>query len=112
MDREITFIKKVISTGASNADHIDSWVEVAEDPTVWARKKDLPGQDIVENEQLKYAQRTLWTIDYRTDLTIDNRLVFEGKVYQIISVTDNESSRERYTDVMSNLMDRETWSSA
>lgn len=109
LDREVTFIRKVISTGASNADNIDSWIEVATDPNVMARKKDLQGQDVVENERLTYAQRTLWTLDYRTDITIDNRLVYGGRVYQIIAVPDNEGSRERYIDVMTNLLDAEQW---
>lgn len=109
LDREVTFIKKSISVGASNADSITAWVEVATDPNVFARKKDLGGQDVVQNEQIVYAQRTLWTIDYREDLTTENRLVYGGKVYEILSITDNESGRERYLDVMSSLINAETW---
>ena len=109
LDRQITFIKKVISVGASNSDHVDSWIEVATDPTVFARKKDLSGQDIIQNEQIVYTQRTEWTIDYRSDLTTENRLVYGGKVFAILAITDNESGRERYLDVMSSQLNTETW---
>ena len=109
LDREVTFIKKVVSNGASNADNVDSWIEVTTDPTVFARKKDLGGQDIVVAERVTYTQRTLWTVDYRTDLTTENRLVYGGKVFQILSITDNESGRDRYLDVMTSILDPETW---
>jgi SPP1 family predicted phage head-tail adaptor len=109
LDREITFIKKTIAVGASNADNITSWVEVATNPNMFARKRDLGGQDVVVDEQIQYAQRTLWTIDYRTDLTTENRLVYGGKVFAILSITDNESGRNRYLDIMSSQINAETW---
>jgi SPP1 family predicted phage head-tail adaptor len=109
LDREVTFIKKDLSTGASNADHIDSWVEVDTDPIVWARKRDVKGDVGIIAEQVAYSQRTVWTVDYREDLTADNRLVHSGKVYAIIAVTENGGSRERYLDVMTNLLNSEVW---
>lgn len=109
LDREVTFIRKDLSIGASNADHIDSWIEVATDPIVNARKRDLKGDVGVIDEQVAYSQRTVWTVDYREDLTIDNRLVFGGKVYQIIAITENNGTRETYLDIMTNLMNAEIW---
>jgi hypothetical protein len=109
LDRDVTFIRKDLSNGASNADNIDSWVEVATDPMVRARKRDIKGDVGVINEQVAYSQRTVWTIDYREDLTIDNRLVHDGKVYTIISTAENSGSRERYLDVMTSLLNTETW---
>lgn len=109
LDREITFIKKSITVGASNADNITAWVEVSTDPNVMARKKDLGGQDVVVDEQIQYAQRTLWTIDFRDDLTTENRLVYRGRVFAILSITDNESGRDRYQDVMTSMINAEEW---
>lgn len=111
LDREVTFIRKDISNGASNADNIDAWIEVATDPTVSARKKDLKGDVGIIAEQVAYSQRTLWTVDYREDLTADNRLVHGGKVYQIIAITENAGTRETYLDIMTNLLNSETWTS-
>lgn len=109
LDREITFIKKTITVGASNADNITAWVEVDTDPNVFARKKDLSGQDVIVDQQIQYAQRTEWIIDYRTDLTTENRLVYGGKVYAILALMDHESGRDRYLTVMSSLINTETW---
>lgn len=110
LDREIFFIKKVISTGESNADHIDAWVKVECDPCVMARRRDVRGDVGVIAEQVSYSQRTVFTIDYREDIRpVENRLVHGGKVFEILAITDNESSRERYIDVMATLLNSETW---
>lgn len=109
LDREVTFIKPVKETGSANSDRITGWVEVDEDPQVFARKKDLPGRDVVTADRLVYAQRTVWTVDYREDLTIENRLVYNTRVYEVIAVTETEGSRKRYVDVMTNLIDTEVW---
>ena len=109
LDREVTFIKKDLSTGASNADHIDAWVEVATDPTVMARRKDMKGDVVMDNERLSYSQRVLWTVDYREDLTIENRLVYNTKVFEIIGVAENNSGRETYLDVMTHYLDNQLW---
>jgi head-tail adaptor len=109
LDREVTFIKKDLSTGASNADHIDEWVEVDTDPVVSARRRDVKGDVVMSAERLSYSQRTVWTVDYRTDLSIENRLVHGGKVYEIIAITENGGTRETYIDVMTSLLATETW---
>jgi len=109
MDKEVTFIKKDLSIGASNADHIDSWVEVANDPTVSARRRDLKGDVIIDSERVTYGQRIEWIVDYREDITIDNRLVYGGKVFAIIGVSEHMSSREGYLVIMTNALNNELW---
>lgn len=110
LDRTVTFIEKDLSTGASNADHIDEWVEVDTDPTVSARKRDLKGDVGIIAEQVSYSQRTVWTVDYREDIKpVENRLVFNTKVYEILSVTDTENSRGMYIDVMTSLLNSQLW---
>lgn len=111
LDREVTFIKKSLSVGASNADHIDSWIAVTTDPTVSAKRRDLKGDVVLESERLAYSQRTEWIIDYREDITTENRLVCNSKVFQIIAVTEYMSSREGYLVIMTHMMDNETWAS-
>lgn len=109
MDREVTFIKKDLSIGASNADHIDAWVEVDTDPTVSARRRDLKGDVMIGNERVEYGQRIEWIVDYRTDITIDNRLVYGTQVYAIIGVAEHMSSREGYLVIMTNVLNNELW---
>ncbi len=109
MDREITFIKRVIEESDSNEDKISEWVAVDTDPTVWAKWTDLKGDTVVEAERITYVQNSKATVDYRTDINTQNRLVKDGRVYEIIAVLDNNSSRERYIDIMCSLIDTEVW---
>lgn len=109
LDREITFLKKVISDAPSNADNIDDWVKVDIDPDVFARKRDQTGDVLMSDQRVTYSQRTEWVVDYREDINTENRIVYNGKVYDILSVTDYEDGRERYLAIMSHLRDNETW---
>lgn len=109
LDREGTFLKSVKETGESNEDRITGWIEVDTDPTVFLRKRDLSGKDEVIAERLTYMQKTVFTGDWRTDITTENRLYVEGKVYEIIAVTDNMQSRGMYKDFMCHLLDTEEW---
>lgn len=109
MDRQVTFIKKVIGSNSTNEDEITGWVEVDTDPTVWAKKVDLKGNEVVIAERLTYVQNTKFVVDYRSDIDTENRLVCDGSVYEIIAITKNNSSREGFIDVMCNLLDTEVW---
>lgn len=109
LDRLITFIKPIIENSDSNADKITGWEEVSQNATVYARKKDWSGREVVVADRLQYVQRTVFTIDWRSDLTTINRLVHGTAIYEILALLDNESGRERYLDVQCNLLDTEQW---
>lgn len=108
-DREITFIQKVLTESESNEDKVDSWEVVDENPTVYALKEDLSGNDVLIADRPTYMQRTRFVTDYREDITSENRLVCDTKVYEIIAVTEFESGRERDIQLMCNLIDNELW---
>lgn len=107
LDREITFIKAVTTRGTSNQDKITGWEEVASDPTVFSRRRELPGVEIVVGGQLKFVQKTEFAVVYRTDLTTMNRIVFEDKVYEIISITES-MQRKMYLLVIANYLENVT----
>lgn len=109
LDRRITFIRKVLVNGVSNEDYITNWEVLPFRPQTWARKKDLRGQELVIADRLTYVQHTLYTIRYRTDITVEMRIVLDGKVYEIVAITENESSRKGYLDITANLLDTETF---
>jgi SPP1 family predicted phage head-tail adaptor len=106
LDQEITFIQPSVSVGDANSDYISGWNTVS--PTDWARKVDRPGNEVVINDRPTYVQKTTWTIRYRSDITERMRIVHEGKVYEIISIHPNNSSRNRFLDIVSQLLDTET----
>ncbi len=107
LDREITFLKPVKTLGESNQSEVLSWVLVDSDPTVWSRKIETQGNEIAIGDQLKYIQKTIFTIRYRTDLNTINRVAFGTTVYEIISITESGEQRKSYLDVVANLIDNE-----
>lgn len=106
LDREVTFIKPVITRGDSNEDKVTGWDEVDTYPTVFARRKELAGNEVVINDQIHFMQKTEFIVVYRTDLTTKNRLVFNDGVYEIVSITEHEQ-RRMYTRIIANLLDNE-----
>ncbi len=78
MDRRITFIQKDISLGESNEDYLDAWVEFA---TVWARKEDLRGKEVVAADKVQFMYLTVWSMRKLTGLKADMRIVYKGQVY-------------------------------
>lgn len=109
LDRKITFIKKVISTNAFNEDAEGNWVVVDSNPTVWARVREKPGKEMTLADRITHIRSTLFTVRYREDITELNRVVYRGRVYDIHSVTDNGDGRERFIDVLGEILDSEVW---
>jgi SPP1 family predicted phage head-tail adaptor len=105
LDREITFIQSLIENGESNEDRIDGWEEIDNYPTVSAAKKELAGTVYTQNDRLTYTQQTEWIIRYRDDLNPRMRVVYSGKVYEIINITDLDESRNRWLKVTTNILD-------
>lgn len=105
LDRQITFIQKSVSVGTANSDYITGWGII---DTVWAKKFDLPGNELVADDRITYVQKTIWTIRYRSDITVEMRLVYNGKIYEILSIIENDGSRDRWLDITANLLNTET----
>lgn len=106
MDRRITIIEKDITDGSSNEDKVTSWSEF---DTVWARKEDLRGKEVVLADKVQFMYMTVWTIRKITGLEADMRIVYKGQVYEIIQISEGEG-RERWLDVTTNLLENEFWS--
>lgn len=109
LDREITFIQKNIDESVHGEDYIEAWTEIDLYPVVFARKKELPGTEIMVGDQVKYYQRTVFTVDFRDDITVMMRVVSGSKVYAILSITENEMGRGTYVDVVTSLLDSVTY---
>jgi SPP1 family predicted phage head-tail adaptor len=106
MDRRITIIEKVVSVGDSNEDYLDSWTEFA---TVWARKEDLRGKEIVIADKPTFMYLTAWSIRKLTGLKANMRVVYKGQVYEIVQISEGEG-RERFQDLITNILENELWS--
>jgi SPP1 family predicted phage head-tail adaptor len=109
LDREITFITPELEESESNEDKIDSWIQVDDDPTVYAMREDMPGNEEPVADRVTPMQRTKFTTDYRDDITARERIVCETKVFEIISVGELQSGRERYIEILTNKIANELW---
>ena len=103
MDRRITIIKKDVSEGESNEDYLDSWSELS---TVWARKEDLRGKEVVAADKVQFMYLTVWSMRKVDGLKADMRIVYKGQVYEIVQISEGEG-RERWLDVTTNLLENE-----
>ena len=108
MDRQITFIRKVTDDNNFNEKEEVSWAALATNPTVWARMQERKGGEVINADRLTYVQETNFLIDKRSDITTEDRVVFEGQQYNIVSITTNEESR-MYQDVLCEIADNEQW---
>ncbi len=106
MDRRITVIQKDITTGDSNEDKLEEWIEFA---TVWARKEDLRGKEMVIADKPTFMYLTVWTIRKLQGLKANMRIVYKGQVYEVVQISEGED-RERWLDVTTNLLENEYWS--
>lgn len=108
LDREISFIKKVIEDASNNEDKEVGWEYIATDSDVWARVMVMRGKEMVIADRLTFVQTTVFTVDFRDDINTRMRVQYNSKTYEIISIAENESGRERYLDIAANILDTET----
>lgn len=107
LDRQIYLIKPVTANDSANANALTNWALVDEHSSVYGRKKELNGREVVVADRLTYVQTTLWVILYREDLSTRNRVVFNGRPYEITAIL--EIGRGQYLELHTNLIDTETW---
>lgn len=89
-NRRITFqaiTEAHTATGAMSK----TWANVATAPSVWARIKYLRGEEFSSaaiDREVVSNQLIRFTTHYRSDITPKHRVVFDGKNWDIIEVTE------------------------
>lgn len=109
MDRQLTIIKKVVVGNSTNEDEISSWTEIDNHARVWGKIDQRPGREVVIADQIQSIINTTFVIDWRDDITEENRIVMDTKVYNIISISIDESSRKGYLFLNAELIPKLTW---
>jgi SPP1 family predicted phage head-tail adaptor len=108
LDRQIGLLEKAIGSNAFNEDKEIGWNYLDTEPTVWARVRQRQGRDMVIGDRLVNVQQTVFTIDYRDDINTRMRVIYRERIYEIISISENEDGRDRYLDLVGNLLDTES----
>jgi len=84
MDRRIQLQVKVETQDASG-EPIESWNAL---DTVWAEAIPLRGTERFASQQTAAEADTRFKIRYRSDVTVENRIVFDGDNYDITAVME------------------------
>ncbi|MGI5892088.1 MAG: phage head closure protein [Bacillota bacterium] len=71
--------------------HTENWTDIA---TVWARIEPLSGREYFAARQENTEVTTRITIRYLPGITTDSRVVFGGRVFEVLSAIDPEERCE------------------
>lgn len=88
----ITFQTPTITTDAGGA-QVETWANVATNPTVWAHWVNEHGQEAMQSDALKSTQRAAVTVRHRSDVLTMWRVLKDGEVWQLISVDPVQGQR-------------------
>jgi SPP1 family predicted phage head-tail adaptor len=108
LDRQITFLQKDVGSNSTNEDATDGWEEIA--TNVWAKVVQKQGSEVVVADQIRSVQNTTFIIDSRSDLKEEMRIAYNSKVYNIISISQHESSRG-FLSISADQIHKETYAS-
>lgn len=93
MDRRITFQTFTESQDGAG-EPVKTWANLASNPTVWAEVVPLAltvrggGQEIFDAEQILGQAETRFRVRYRSDITVEMRIVYASENYDIESVAE------------------------
>ena len=98
-DRKITLMQPVEVASTSGGPKFSGYEQLDNDPQPWAMVKNKLGSEIVQNDIITHVQQSVFTIRYRTDLTLNVRIVHENKMYKIFSFAESGETRRRFIDI-------------
>lgn len=82
LDRRLT-IRRFTETGRNEFNEpVISWADVA---TVWAQQRPNRGSERFAAAQIAGTAVMTFHIRYRSDITVQDRLVYEGQEYEIVA---------------------------
>lgn len=97
LDRRITIIDYTTTTNAFG-EKVQSWTTTK---TVWAQVKFTSGGERFEAKKVTEVNNLVFTIRYDAVITSKAHVIYNGKVYGIESVFENQSAfRRTYTDLI------------
>jgi len=94
LDRLITFEQAIYGTDESNQHKITGWEDIDSYPEVYAKVVEPTGMETFQGDQMVAVTTTSFTIRYRTDVTVQNRVVYNSKYYDIHAIL--EIGRRRF----------------
>jgi SPP1 family predicted phage head-tail adaptor len=88
LSKRVTFQRKIKGTDVSNQHKPLGWANVPNNPTVYAYVEENSGTEVFQADQLNGITVANIYIRHRDDLTIQDRVVYNGKNYDIHAITE------------------------
>lgn len=98
-DRKITLLQPIAAVSVSGGPKSSGYEQLDTDPEPWAMVRNKLGGEVIENDKITHVQQTIFTVRYRTDITLDVRIVHESKMYAIHSFAESGETRRRFLDI-------------
>lgn len=98
LDRLIT-IQSCTKSQDSFKQPIESWANLATNPTAWAERRDLRGREYFQARQVNAEVTAVFRIRWRGDITTEMRIVEGATTYEIVS-PPIEIGRRQWLDLM------------
>ncbi|MCK9497108.1 MAG: phage head closure protein [Dehalococcoidia bacterium] len=84
LDRRIT-LQRFTATQDAYGEPIETWADYV---TVWARVEPLRGRERFEAQREHAEVDTRFHLRYRDDLTVEDRITYEGDLYDIEAILE------------------------
>lgn len=96
LDRRVTIEQRTTSPSATGHP-AETWTVL---DTVWAAKEDLGGTEGYRSQQIAAVASTRFTIRWRGDVTPENRVRWDGRLYEIVQAL--EEGRQAWLQLLCN----------
>lgn len=89
--QKLVTIQRRVETANSQGGVVVTWATRC---TVWAHERPLTGRESLAAGQVVASLSSVWEVNYRSDISVKDRLVFGSRVLQIESVIDPTDTRQ------------------
>lgn len=88
LDRKITIQKPDFETNEANEREIVGWSNIDVSPTPWANVLESFGSESMQADQVTGVKTSTFIIRYRTDVTIEYRILHQEEIYNILTMLE------------------------
>jgi len=103
LDRLLTFEEKVKTINGSN-EELFTWQFLKKK---WAAVIDKPGDETVQADKITFVNTTSFITRYDSQLSVENRILYNDLVYEIISITESQETRKGQFEIVAQQVEGE-----
>ena len=97
LNRRIMLQTKQASTRDNMGGQVVSWVDQF---PAWASDSPLSGRELMAAQQKHAEMTSRFRIRYRSEITQEWRIAFQGRIYDILEIIDVYEGAHRYLDIL------------